>query len=81
MEIKMKNEKDIRRNKVHEIVRSFGGGSRCALKLNVVHSSICAWLKKSDIPELRCYQIEVLSGGKFKAKDLFLIYIPKFMGG
>lgn len=53
-----------------EVVRYFKNASNFAKALHVKHAAVSQWLKKGEIPELRCYQIEVFTCGYFKAAEL-----------
>ncbi len=54
--------------KIKEVVEHFGSKSNLARALGVSRASVSDWI--NDIPEGRCYQIEVLTGRKIKAQDL-----------
>lgn len=54
--------------KIQEVVEHFGSKSNLARALGVSRASISEWVE--DIPEGRCYQIQVLTGGKIKAHEL-----------
>lgn len=56
--------------KLEEAIEFFGGRNRLAGYLNVSSVAVHWWLKGNKLPPLRAIQIEELSGGKFKAKDL-----------
>ena len=55
---------------INEVVKHFGGQYRLAGALNVSSAAVCLWIKGEKIPPLRAIQIEELTDGKFKAKDL-----------
>jgi transcriptional repressor of cell division inhibition gene dicB len=58
----------INRSSIHnEICQHFGGTPQLAKLLNISRTAIYKW---KAIPEGRAYQIEILSNGKFKAKDI-----------
>lgn len=49
-----------------DVIKHYKGVGRLALALGVSPSSISQW--PEEVPLLRQYQIEVISGGRFKAK-------------
>jgi len=51
-----------------EVVQHFGGITALARRLGCTSQAISQW--KNEIPEPRAFQIEVLSGGRFKADRL-----------
>ena len=51
-----------------DVIQYFGGIVGLARKLGVTTQAISQW--KGQIPEGRGYQVEVLSGGHFKAERL-----------
>jgi len=51
-----------------DVINYFGGIAGLARKLGVTTQAISQW--KGKIPEGRGYQVEVLSGGHFKADRL-----------
>lgn len=51
--------------KTADVVAHFGGIAPLAKALGVKTQAISQW--KEKVPELRSYQIEVLTGGKLKA--------------
>ena len=62
---------------LHVVIRHYGNATELAKALDVEHPAISQWLKKGRIPELRCYQIEIVSHGKFKAADLLMPGYPR----
>jgi DNA-binding transcriptional regulator YdaS (Cro superfamily) len=54
---------------VHDVIKHFGGKSALADALGVDPAAVSWWLK-NGLPALRAIQIETLTGGKFKAKDI-----------
>jgi DNA-binding transcriptional regulator YdaS (Cro superfamily) len=59
------------------IVKYFGGQAATARALGMSQPSIAGWVKSGVIPQLRQYQIEVLTKGKFKAKKKRNVYFNK----
>ena len=55
------------RAKIKEIASHFGGVPKLAKLMGITRCSLYMW---QQIPLGRAYQIEVLSKGRFKAKDL-----------
>lgn len=52
-----------------QVLEHFGGTHEAlANALGITREAVSMW--KGEIPEARAFQIEVLSGGKFKAADL-----------
>lgn len=58
-------------DKIFKQIRNhFGSVPEIASALNIKRQAYYEWENQGIIPELRCYQIEVLTGGRFKAKRL-----------
>jgi hypothetical protein len=55
-------------NKFDEVVAHFGSKNNLSKALGVTRPAVARW--KEYVPKGRAYQIEVLTNGKFKAKDL-----------
>lgn len=55
-------------NKLEAVITYFGSKSQLAKELGISRPAVARW--KEYIPRGRAYQIEVLTKGKFKAKDL-----------
>lgn len=64
------NERIRRTRTLFDVIRYFKNASNFAKALHVKHSAVSQWLKKGEVPELRCYQIEVFTQGRFKAEQL-----------
>ena len=53
---------------IKAVIKHFGGVRPTARALNIKSAgAVVQWQQAGVIPELRQYQIEVLSGGKFRA--------------
>lgn len=52
--------------KTSQAIQHFNGKSKLAKALGISPSSVSQW--SEDVPELRAYQIEHLTGGELKAK-------------
>lgn len=50
-----------------DAVKYFGNSKKLAEALNVTKGSVSQW--GDEIPELRAYQIERITGGKLKVKN------------
>lgn len=62
------------------VVRYFKNASNFAKALHVKQSAVSQWLKKGELPELRCYQIEVYTCGRFKAEELLPPHLkPRYL--
>ncbi|MEN8616675.1 Cro/CI family transcriptional regulator [Shewanella baltica] len=57
--------------KTKDAISHFGNKLKLAEALNVTKSAISQW--GDDVPELRAYQIERLTGGELKATELPLM--------
>lgn len=55
---------------VDTVIQHFEGVTSLARKLGCTSQAISAWKREGTIPEIRAFQIEVLSKGKFKAARL-----------
>jgi hypothetical protein len=55
---------------VDAIIEHFEGVTSLARQLGCTSQAISAWKREGTIPELRAFQIEMLSKGKFKADRL-----------
>jgi hypothetical protein len=49
------------------VVAYFGGPLKTARALRCTHPAVYQWLAAGVVPELRQYQIEVVTRGKFRA--------------
>ncbi len=56
-------------SKLGEVVEFFGSKSKLAGALGVGKSAVSHWIKADALPPERAIQIEVMSGGRFKAAD------------
>ena len=54
--------------KPKQVVEYFGTQENTAKALGVTQQSVAAWVKLGKVPELRQYQIEKVTSGKFKVK-------------
>jgi len=52
---------------IHKVIEHFGGTKEICEALEVTKGAISQW-RQDGIPELRQYQIETLTKGKFKAE-------------
>ncbi|MDT3321932.1 Cro/CI family transcriptional regulator [Shewanella sp. SP1S2-4] len=57
--------------KTKDAISHFGNKLKLAEALNVTKSAISQW--GDDVPELRAYQIERLTGGELRATELPLM--------
>ncbi|MBS0289298.1 MAG: helix-turn-helix domain-containing protein [Proteobacteria bacterium] len=57
-------------DKIEVVASYFGGKANLAKALGVTLTAVSKW--KDHFPKGRAYQIEVLTEGKFKAKNLTL---------
>ena len=55
---------------IDKLVKHFGGQYRLAGALNVSSVAVHLWIKEGKLPPLRAIQVEELTKGEFKAKDL-----------
>lgn len=55
-------------NQFDEVIAHFGSKNNLSKALGISRPAVARW--KDYIPKGRAYQIEVLTKGKFKAKDL-----------
>lgn len=55
-------------NQIEELVLYFGSKNKMAKALGITLPAVSKW--KKSIPVSRAYQIQVLTKGKFKAKNL-----------
>lgn len=55
---------------VDAVIEHFEGVTGLARQLGCTSQAISAWKRQGTIPEIRAFQIEVLSKGKFKATRL-----------
>ena len=51
-----------------DVINYFGSAAELARKLNISEAAISQW--GESIPQVRAYQIEVLTGGKLKADPI-----------
>ena len=56
---------------VADVVNYFGGRKEMARQLGVTLPAIYYWLQRGWMPANQCIKVEQLSGGKFKATELF----------
>lgn len=56
------------------VVEHFGSQSELAKALGVSRSAVTQWCEIGAFPPQRCFEIEKVSNGKFKARDLILNY-------
>lgn len=57
---------------IEEIITHFGSRAKLARLLEVDRSAVTQWCNDNAFPPKRAIQIEVLSEGKFKAKDIIM---------
>lgn len=55
---------------IDDILTHFGGAAMLAKALNVSPPAVSQWLSSGDIPPFRAIEIELLTGGKFRAVDI-----------
>ena len=55
---------------IEEILEYFGGPAGLARALNVSPPAVSQWILAGRVPAFRAIEIEVLSGGHFKAVDM-----------
>lgn len=55
-------------NEIERVVNHFGSRNKLAKALGVTLPAVSKW--KTAMPQGRAYQIEVMTRGKFKAKNL-----------
>lgn len=52
---------------IEKVIEHFGGPQETCLALGVTKGAISQW-RTDGVPELRQFQIEALTGGRFKAE-------------
>lgn len=57
-------------NVFDELIEHFGSQNKLAGELDVTSVAVNQWFKAQAIPAYRAIQIEAMTQGKFKAKDL-----------
>ena len=57
-------------DKLDTLVEHFGSQYRLAGALNVSSVAVHFWLRDGKLPPLRAIQVEEITNGKFKARDL-----------
>lgn len=57
-------------NVFDELIEHFGSQNKLAGELDVTSVAVSQWFKAQAIPAYRAIQIETMTEGKFKAKDL-----------
>lgn len=55
---------------IDRVIAHFGGKYRLAGALDVSSSAVSIWVREGRIPPMRAIEIETLTEGKFKARDL-----------
>mgnify|MGYP005990854593 CR=1 FL=1 len=60
----MKNET------LQQVIEYYGSQAKLAELLGVTRAAVTQWVNDGGLPPLRAIQIEVMSGGDFKAVDL-----------
>jgi DNA-binding transcriptional regulator YdaS (Cro superfamily) len=55
---------------INRLVVYFGGQYRLANALDVSSSAVSMWIKDGALPPMRAIQVERITDGKFKARDL-----------
>ena len=55
---------------VDRVIAHFGGKYKLANTLEVSSSAVSIWIREGRFPAMRAIQIETISKGKFKARDL-----------
>jgi len=63
---------DLKKMLIEEIISHFGSRAKLARLLEVDRSAVTQWCQDRAFPPKRAIQIEVLSDGKFKAKDIVM---------
>jgi len=57
-------------NVFDDLIKHFGSQNKLAGELDVTSVAVNQWFKAQAIPAYRAIQIESMTNGKFKAKDL-----------
>lgn len=52
-----------------QVIKHFKGVNGTARALGIKAPSVCEWISTGKIPKLRQYQIQQLTGGKFKVAN------------
>jgi DNA-binding transcriptional regulator YdaS (Cro superfamily) len=55
---------------INRLVAHFGGQYKLAQSLGVSSAAVSLWVKDSKIPPMRAIEIEEITKGKFKAREL-----------
>lgn len=55
---------------IKRLIEFYGSQSKLATVLGVHRAAVNQWLVNGNLPPLRAIQIEMLTGGEFKAVDL-----------
>lgn len=55
---------------IDRVIAHFGGKYRLANALDVSSSAVSIWVREGRFPPMRAIEIETLTDGKFKARDL-----------
>ena len=63
---------DFKKMIIDEIIVYFGSRAKLARLLQVDRSAVTMWIKERALPPKRAIEIEVLSEGKFLAKDIVM---------
>ena len=53
-----------------ELIEYFGSQKKLANALKVDRAAVCQWVSAGVVPPLRAIQIEEMTNGDFKARDL-----------
>lgn len=60
----------MKNDKLQQVIGHYGSQSKLAELLGVTRAAVTQWVNDGVLPPLRAIQIEVMSGGDFKAVDL-----------
>lgn len=55
---------------IEQVIEHFGGVTKTARALGVTSQAVSQWRAAGMVPEMRAYQIELKTKGKFKAERL-----------
>lgn len=55
---------------IDRVITHFGGKYKLANALDVSSSAVSIWVREGKIPPMRAIEIETITNGKFKARDL-----------
>lgn len=60
----------MKNDKLQQVIGHYGSQAKLAELLGVTRAAVTQWVNDGGMPPLRAIQIEVMSGGDFKAVDL-----------